>query len=408
MSKKCQVRSLSDWSLSELANTIVASIGLAIQTDIDDISITIVELNTYLEESGATSVIYQDLLRIILSSDYLEASVRFTCLQMLLNESVNCLITEIFPFSYYEKILQVIAAQGLGLNVLNLKGVWIKDDHLHLMMEITKKLTKLKNLSIPYIANDDLLKEISENIPKLKYLDISGETDITEIGIECLTLGECRYSLTIVDIGMMGEENICHTDVALLLTELPNLANLGTYSYVGKSLLYIMEQKDKHFKCKLKHLHDTGTDLKTIEAIVSTCPVLESVYIDTPVEEGILIKLNSLKLSAIKLYKFFCYELMDLLELMGKNLISMTCIKGKGQFDFGKLTTLCPNIVYIDVYMMEHLKYSTDVGFPYLKGLEILNSPIGLTNLKHLISRSLKIKRLAVDTVQFTDEDMAR
>lgn len=126
MLKKCIVRSLSDSALSELADVIVSAIGLAQNTELEaDVAITIVALNSYLEERGATSDIYQDLLKLILASDYLEASIRFTCLQMLLNGSVQALVSEIFPFSYYEKILQVIAAQ-VGILDVGMLFVFIK------------------------------------------------------------------------------------------------------------------------------------------------------------------------------------------------------------------------------------------------------------------------------------------
>lgn len=131
--------------------------------DLPDLCLVMVQVSSYLTEYGATSNIYHDLLKVILGSDSLEASIRFTCLRMLLNNSVQSLVTEIFPFSYYEKILEVIATQGHGLRDLNLKGVWVKDEHMQYMFDIVKKLTHLTNLSIPYIANDDLLEEIGKN-----------------------------------------------------------------------------------------------------------------------------------------------------------------------------------------------------------------------------------------------------
>lgn len=406
MAKKVPVLSLSECALTELVNNIVAAFGFAMQTDLgNDITMTIIEINSYLEESGATSNIYQDLLKIILGSDYLEASIRYTCLRSLLNESVQQLNTEIFPFAYYDRILQVIATQGTGLRSLNLKGVWIKDEHMSTMYDIIKKLPNLTKLSIPYIADDDLLSVIAENSKKLKVLDISGETDITEIGLECLSMGVARESLTIVNIGMLGEENICHTDVALLILCLPNLTNLQTYSYVGKSLLYIYEEKNQNFKCKLKYLHDTATTESCLDAIVSTCPELESIYLDSP-NSGILNKLSALKLRQIKIYRFSCSEFIDVLEDIGDRLVHLTLIKGKGSIDLGRIAFTCSNIIDLDCYMMEQLLYTFERKFNGIEGLEILNSPMAATSLKHFLCRSTSLKRLAVDTVHFTDDDM--
>lgn len=81
----------------------------------------------------------------------------------MLTDSVHSLATEIFPFSYYEKILKVISEQGSGLRNLNLKGVWVKDEQMNYMFDIIHRLKdRLTTLCIPYIANDDLLEEIGK------------------------------------------------------------------------------------------------------------------------------------------------------------------------------------------------------------------------------------------------------
>lgn len=153
------IDSLSSISLAELVKVIVHTVGI---TDAVDLEIIEAVIKSYLRDNGATSAICQDLLRIILRSDSLEASIRFACLKMLLNDAITALVTEIFPFSYYEKILKVIASQGTSLRVLNLKGVWVKDEHMCYMYKIVQRLTHLTNLSIPHIANDELLEEIGK------------------------------------------------------------------------------------------------------------------------------------------------------------------------------------------------------------------------------------------------------
>lgn len=408
MAKKCPVRSLGDICLAELANLVVSSIGYSLHPDLDnDITVTMVEVNSYLENCGATSDIYQDLLRIILASDYLEASIRFTCLQMLLNGSVQVLITEIFPYSYYEKILQVIAAQGSGLRTLNLKGVWVKEDHMHYMFEIIRKCPNLTKLCIPYIANDDLLDVVAKYSKKLRIVDVSGETDITEIGIESLCKGLSASRLTMVDIGMLGEENICHSDIAMLLENCPNLENLATYSFVGQALKFVHDNVDQNFKSRLKYLHDTKTDIETLEIIAKTCPNLESIYLDSP-NHGILHKLDDTPLQKLKIYKFYCNELMDLLEHIGGSMVHLTAIRGHGVLELGRLARLAPGLVDLDCYMMDMLSYNIDLRFDCLQGLEILSSPISLISLKHFICRSTTLRRLAIDTIAFGDEDMMR
>lgn len=158
MPKQNEIRTLADQALAELAKIIVQTIGGNESLDEDLATIII---TSYLTEGGATPDIYQDLLRGILASDSLEASIRFGCLRALLTDGVQSLATGIFPFNYYEQILKVVADQGCGLRHLNLKGVWVKDEHMTYMVDIVHRLQEhLAILSIPYIANDDLLEEI--------------------------------------------------------------------------------------------------------------------------------------------------------------------------------------------------------------------------------------------------------
>ncbi|XP_017855430.1 uncharacterized protein LOC108608527 isoform X2 [Drosophila busckii] len=409
MSKKCSVRSLSDSSLAELANLLVSTISYAqYAPDVQlDINIVMVELNEYLTQNGATSNIYQDLLRVILSSDYLEANMRFTCLQMLLNCGVTFLVTEVFPFSYYEKILQVIAAQGSGLRVLNLKGIWVKEEHMHYMYAIVRRCKQLVKLYVPYIANDQLLEEISLNCAKLQILDISGETDITEIGIDFLAKGVCAQSLTVLDVGMPGEENICYSDIALILERCSHVETLSTYSFVGAALKFIYDNIDTNFKCRLKYAHDTSTDEDTLRIIMQTCPQLETLYMDSP-KLGALRALQNGTLRKLKICKFAVAELLALLERpLGRNLRHLTMIKGTGNLELGKLARLCPALIDLDCYLIESLSYAQcHVRFQQLEGLEILSSDILTSSLKSFVCNCTDLKRLAVDSVDITDEDI--
>ncbi|XP_053670068.1 uncharacterized protein LOC128720425 [Anopheles nili] len=412
MSRKLAVRTLAELTLAELASMIVGSINIMVNTSKEfglppDYTLLCVEVNSYLECLGATANIYEDLLRVILCSDTLDASIRFCCLQMLLNSSVQSLATEIFPLAYYERILQVIAAQGRGLRRLNMKGVWVKEECLCFMYEIVKRLPRLTSLTIPHIANDNLLKHIADYSRDLCQLDISGETDITEIGIEYLCYGECKERLTCVDIGSLGEENICHTDVALLLANLPNLRTLKSYSFVGRSLQHILEKQNAAFRCRLVYVHDTGTCAATLDAIVRACPQLEDVYLDSP-EVGILGGLSPVKrLRRLKLYRFSCHELLELANSVGPTLRQLTAIKGYGPLELDRLVRLCPGLLELDLYMMDSLSYVGDDSFIDLHGLEILNSPIARASLRRFICHTTSLRRLAVDTVTFSDEDIS-
>lgn len=127
MSRKIPVPKLQEITLDLLADIIATTVNNEIQSTYGlnlelDMALVIIEIKSYLEDSGTVSVIYEDLLKVILDSNTLEASVRLVCLQILLNQSVHNLVTHEFPYSYYEKVLQVIAAQGHGLRLLDLRG----------------------------------------------------------------------------------------------------------------------------------------------------------------------------------------------------------------------------------------------------------------------------------------------
>jgi hypothetical protein len=418
MSKKNKVINLSEMTLSTLASSIVSAVGYCIasetlETNFNlhelDMSLVMVVISSYLDASGATNVIYEALLQTILSSENLSASIRFVCLQTLLNHHIKSLTTEVFPYPYYEKILQVISAQGRNIRSLNLKGIWIKEEMMPLMHTIIKSLPNLRKLSIPYIANDEVLLNIKRHQRNLVHLDISGESDVTDIGIDYLCSSLVSKTLVVVDIGMLGEENIDHVDIASLLTHIPHLTSLGCYSFVGRSLQYIIDNINPSFVSQLQYLHDTGTMMCTMNAICSTCPHLKHLYIDSP-EPKTLQRLSTLKhLQRLKIYRFQCDELEPLLERIGSQFHHLTLMKGRGIFDVELLIRHCPNLIDLDFYMMDELTCTRGGEFNQLRSFEMLNSPTtSSTTLRHLICNCHQtIRRLAVDVIPFTEEEMA-
>lgn len=421
MSKKNKVISLSEMSLSRLANMVTSGVGYCIVAETMettnfnlhelDMSLIMVEINSYLDANGATHTIYEELLKSILSTDNLQASVRFVCLQMLLNHNVKSLTTEIFPYPYYEKILQVISMQGRGIRYLNLKGIWIREEMMSLMFSIIKNLPYLIKLVIPYIANDDVLYHLMNHQKNLLYLDISGETDITDIGIDYLCTSNVSKTLTCIDIGQLGEENIDHVEIASLLIFVQNLTTLGCYSFVGKALQYIIDSINPTFVSKLQYIHDTSTMESTMNAICKTCPDLKHLYFDSP-DSNILHHLTKLRnLQHLKIYRFQCDEIIPILKTMGSQFHHLTFMKGRGIMDVIHLIKYCPNLIDLDFYMMDELTLNIayEEDFKRLESLEILNSPMSAISLQHLICNCHQtIRRLAIDQVPFTEEEMMR
>jgi hypothetical protein len=84
-------------------------------------------------------------------------------------------------------------------------------------------------------------------------------------------------------------------------------------------------------------------------------------------------------------------------------------MKGSNVLDVGIIIQNCPNLIDLDFYMMDELTCLTAENFNQLQSLEILNSPMSSTVLRELICNCHRtVRRLAVDTVPFTDYEMAR
>ncbi|CAH2093057.1 unnamed protein product [Euphydryas editha] len=410
MSPKCPVAPLQEMTLSLVARQLIHT--LAQVTADEDVALPFAMVSSYYESMGATSDIFQDLLNLILSSEYLDPSIRYYTMKLLLKENVKSLATGMFPCSYYRKVLELIAEQGRHLTSLNLKGVWVKDEQLSLLYEIIRNLVHLTALNIPYIANDEVLKFIGENNKVLKLLDISGETDITEIGIDAMLTGnpQLTQNLTVVNIGMYGEENIDHTDVALLIRRLPNLTNLGCYSFVGKALHYLYNNDcPPGFKSKLQYIHDAQTNMRTIKAIVALCPNIETIYLEEP-DQGVLPMIKDLScLNKIKLNKFQCHELHQLLDKIGYKIVTLMLSGSLGSFNFTRIAETCQNLLSLEFYSIQTATHEEEIPFNKLEHIEIIQGNLSTSCLKYLMTGSPKLKKLIIgDEIKLDDQDMAR
>ncbi|KAJ8953130.1 hypothetical protein NQ318_017157 [Aromia moschata] len=273
--------------------------------------------------TGATYEVLQDLLKIVLSSVNLDASIRFGCLWVLLREDVRKLDTGIFPQFYYDKILRTIMLKGKRLQQLNLKGVWVRD-YPALLSKLIRNLKCLRTLVAPHMVDDDVIDAIM-TLKKLTVLDISGEACYTVGGIRKLKSDTIR----VLDIGDFGKVDLCQEEtsgyelVAEVIENLPNLISLRIYSFTGSALL-LLHRRNPNFKTKLKYLHDTGTTLDIMESIITLCPCLENVHLDRA-EPGVVEKLSKLrKLNTLKLTRANMEEVLRYIRVSGAQLQALT------------------------------------------------------------------------------------
>lgn len=400
MSPKKQAPSLNTLCIRLLSNLLIHALS-------DDECLYFDEIKKYM--FSGTYEALQALLNDILGIIHLDASTRFSCLETLLREDVKYLEVGIFPRFYYEKILVIITGQGKRLQHLNLKGVWVRD-YSERLSELIANLPNLKTLLMPHMADDMVINSIS-NLNYLIKLDISGEACYTTNGIRSLKSNTLRY----LDIGSFGKPDLCHDSsmgfelVAEIIQNLPNLSVLKTYSFTGHALLHLLNQDDS-FKSKLSYLHDTGTDLNIIRAIVKTCPWLESIHVNYP-DQGVVAELVGIrKLHSLKLTQGDGNELTSFLHNCGFQLQRLQVNHNRHDaLDLGEVCETSPEVSTLECYQM-NLKFTNpNVFFMNLQRIQILYCDITDSVVKSVLTNSPFLKSITVGSaVNMTDGDMFR
>lgn len=360
--------------------------------------------------SNTTYAVLQDLLKNILNTEYLDASTRFSCLQVILREDIRKLDTGVFPHSYHSQILEVIALKGTGLRHLNLKGVWVRDQ-TEKLSELINKLKHLKYLYIPHMVDDLVLKAIN-NCKQLTILDISGECTFTCSGLERLISDKIK----ILDLGYYGKEDVCegeyggHDIVALLIKNLPNLVALKTYSYAGKALLYLHNKNNK-YKTRLKYIHDSETNVNSLNAIVNCCPDLEVITLNKP-DDGVLKELHKLNnLHSLKLSRVKYKEMIEYLKLAGNKVqeLKLNVIK-EDSVDLSVICQMAPELITLECFKMNlTCKQFNNISFINLQSIEVLYCELNMKCLRFLLTNTKCLKRIIIgDVVHMTDGDIFR
>lgn len=359
--------------------------------------------------AGATYEVLQDLLKIILNSVNLDASIRYACLEVLLREDVKKLDTGIFPQFYYRKILETISYKGKRLQQLNLKGVWVRD-YPEQLCKMIRRLKYLKTLVIPHMADDAVIDEILD-LKKLTVLDICGEACYTVGGIRKLKSDTIR----VLDIGNFGKIDLCQEElsgyelVARIIEQIPNLVSIRTYSYTGTAL-WLLHSKNPKYKTKLTYLHDTWTTLEEMDSIIKLCPNLERIHLDS-VESGVLEKLSELKrLNSLKLTKPNLDEVMDYLKTSGEQLQTLTLNNNKkSSLNLSEICLYVPNLQTLEFFQMKLTFTNLNAYFMTLQNVELLYCDMSDHVVRYILTNAPFLKRIVVGCViNMTDGDIFR
>ncbi|KAK9702642.1 hypothetical protein QE152_g29808 [Popillia japonica] len=414
----------------------------------------------------ATYEVIQDLLKLILNTENLDASTRFSCLHVLLREDVRRVDTGVFPHSYYEKIMEILKEKCGSLQHLNLKGVWVRE-HPNLLSDLLTKLKYLRVLIMPHIP-DDLVLETTLKLSKLSVLDISGECAFSENALRRLRStsinilhigmygvldisGECAFSenalrrlrstsinilhigmygkcafsenalrrlrstsINILHIGMYGKKEICQdgdsTEVmADVILQLPNLNVLKIYSFTGSALLKLYKRLPE-YKTKLTYIHDTDTDKEILEAIVHLCPKLQSVNFNNP-QDGVLCSLGRLKcLNSLKLSRPIYRDLACYLAKSGGRLqvLKLNLIK-ENRIDVSEVCMYAPELQTLECFKLSLCCLQPDNYFMNLHTVEILYCDVSANVLRYLLMNTPFLRRIVVgDVIMMTDGDIFR
>ncbi|XP_067008346.2 uncharacterized protein [Anabrus simplex] len=353
--------------------------------------------------------ISEEFLHYILRIEEFDPIVRYWALKFFLQPHTRALIIGMFPETYYTRLVEVIILQGAGLQVLDLKGVWLNHESSHLLQTILENIQNLTTLNIPHMANDTVLETIGLHNESLQMMDISGDCSITERGTSLLCSNQAlAASLQILNVGNPGGEEVEPFAIAQFIKKLPNLISLGPYAHVGKAIVHLISEGDtKELKTNLQHVHDTNTDIKTAKIIIETCPKLQSLYLDQPNENVIPLFQAMSKLDQIKLHKFQCDELKPLLSKIGSSVRSLELILGAGILDLSMIGMTCPQITKFICYKIEIIRHFEQVSFEHLVRLGIFYSDISVSCIKYILSSAQKLEELSIgDLIDISDADI--
>ncbi|XP_037800769.1 uncharacterized protein LOC119595731 [Penaeus monodon] len=363
--------------------------------------------------SSLTPTLLEDLLNTILSKDEaVEATVRYLALQLLLVEGVRNLMIGNFPESYYEWVLEATGLNGAGIQTLDLRGVWIREEHRYFLIKALRKLQDVRKLTLRYNCDDEMLATLGKYCLKLQKLDISGSARITVDGLKQLCENPSRthdthltQTLQIVDLGGPGSQNLSVDLACYLLRTLPHLVSLGSYEHTGAAL-EILHKNCPEKQFGLKYLHDVITTSGRHFAICKACPDIQAIYLDSPKDIAIhfLDMLNNL--SEVKMHKVRWSDVLVMLKKMGSRIRSLFLLTVFGQVDMIELGSLCPNMIRLEIHNVSLSCSDTThrSAFHSIKELFIYNSQISTTCVKLIMNQCLNVEHLTLgDCAQLTD-----
>lgn len=357
----------------------------------------------------------EDLLNTILRRDVeVEATVRYLAVQLLLVEGVRTLAVGKFPETYYALVLEATAKCGFGLHNLDLRGLWIKEEHKSMLMKVLRKLVDIRRLTLRYNCDNDMLAALGKYSNHLQRLDISGSSEITEGGLMKLCHNPSRvamdtlpHSLLMVDIGGPGSQGLDPSLASYLLLNLPHLVSLGSYERTGAAVELVYKSEPDR-QLGLRYLHDKITSNAKFLAIHRTCRMLQAVYLDCP-KNLVVHSLDILKyLKEVKLHKVRWSDVVVMLMKMGDRLRHLYLLSIFGEVEMSELGHLCTRLQRLEVHgsTLTYTKPPEPAAFQEIEELLIYTSRVSTGCLMQLMTQCKSAVHIALGECGFTDAEL--
>jgi len=160
-----------------------------------------------------------------------------------------------------------------------------------LLMNVLNKFSHLKQLSVPYVADDDLLAKLGGgSCPQLECLDVQGSWEVTNQGLASMSGQDGQM--------VIGRVGWVPSHFAQCGEGQKLLSNILKGSPVSASQLASMMNQKKSEKCMTNTLRslnveNTAIDGKGIETLLENFTQLQRLYADEPHWQSLLVNLSS-------------------------------------------------------------------------------------------------------------------
>ncbi|KAK7067706.1 hypothetical protein SK128_023429 [Halocaridina rubra] len=367
--------------------------------------------------TSLTPGILEELLNTILTRDEeVDVLVRYLAMQLLLVPGVRSLSVGNFPESYYNMILDVIAKNGESIHQLDLRGIWVNQEHKGALLRVLRKLSEVRKLTLRYICDDEVLSTLGKYASNLQRIDMSGSRGITEEGLRNLCanphricMDKLKYTLQIVDLGGPGAQNLPPSHVKYLMLYLPNLVSVGSYEKTGQAVQLIYDDYPTKV-LGLLYMHDLTTTSGRYHAIMKVCPDLQAVYFDSP-KDTVVHYLDMLKkLNEIKLHKVRWSDAEILLKKMGTRIRSLYLLTVFGDIDLLNLGSWCSDLRRLEFHNVYLRCEDTTHPNAFHKVLEFLiySSHLSTTSVKFILNQCVMAEKISICDCEHLDDASVR